>query len=199
VPKQYPWDIHPDLTEERLVKVAGLIRRGREDAVDRHDESIGDNNWLLGCSAYQFGCFQIGKAAGTDGYQWLKVINPSLEFVFQVGEYPIRFYRDDAEELSMRGRARAHAELDQLSLAFPARETAPACRFVINTDGEGSLLAVKFVGFEGEMPLMVWDVPLGAEPVKLPPAAEAPSEGVELPAPAVRLPSDEKDRKGSAA
>ncbi|MCD2325313.1 hypothetical protein LQ953_14925 [Sphingomonas sp. IC-56] len=198
--KKYPWDIHSDLTEERLVKVAGLIRRGREDALDRHNEDIGDDNWLLGCSAYRFGCFRIDQAAETEAYPWLVVLNPSLEFVFQIGAYPVRFFRDDADEPSMRGRARAHAELDQMHLALPTSEdTALTCRFVVNTDGAGSVLAIKFVAFEGEMPVMVWDVPLGAEPVYLPIAAEAPSEGVDLPAPAVRLPSEEKERKGGAA
>jgi len=40
-----PWEIHPDLTEERLTFLARLIRSVRADAVDAHDADKGDTFW----------------------------------------------------------------------------------------------------------------------------------------------------------
>ena len=68
-----PWDYHPDLTSERLVKVAQLLALGRGDAVDRFDPTIGDDNWTLGVCAYNYGCFQIARAAGTPGFEVAKI------------------------------------------------------------------------------------------------------------------------------
>jgi len=58
-----PWDYHLELMEERLVKVAQLLALGRGSAVDRFDPTIGDDNWTLGVCAYNYGCFQISRAA----------------------------------------------------------------------------------------------------------------------------------------
>jgi hypothetical protein len=51
--RQFPRDYHPDLTADRLIRVAQCIELGRNDALDRHNEAIGDNGWTLGCSAFQ--------------------------------------------------------------------------------------------------------------------------------------------------
>lgn len=48
-----PWDYHPELTEDRLVKVAQLLAVGRGSAVDRFDPTIGDDSLDLGCVRIQ--------------------------------------------------------------------------------------------------------------------------------------------------
>jgi len=98
--KLYPWDYHPDLTAARLVEVAKLLREGRHDAVERHDETIGDDNWVLGVRAYSCGRFRVMQAHEQGKRPWLSIINPTLQFIFAVGLVPVRFYRGDAEEPS---------------------------------------------------------------------------------------------------
>lgn len=198
--KQYPWEYHPDLTAERLGVIAQLIRQGRNDALDRHNEDIGDDAWLLGCSAYQFGRFRILNAMDGGEYLWLNVIDRSLQFIFQVGQIPVRFYKGEADDPNERTRRRTYAEFDQLALLFGQDDDANLLyRFAVETDFDGAISAIKFVGLRGEVPAFCWEVPNDNLGISVLPITELPSEGVELPAPVVRLPQDDQEREGGAA
>src|SRR5436853_21012 len=96
--KAYPWEYHSDLSEDRLVVVAGLIADGRRTAVELFDEVAGDNGWTLGCRAFQFGRARILRAVDSGEYHWLTAIDRSLQLIFKIGEVPIRIYRGDADE-----------------------------------------------------------------------------------------------------
>lgn len=182
-----PWDFHAHLTHEALVAVAGLIAQGRSDALIRHNEEIGDDSWTLGCSAFQFARFQIKKAAGASGFEWLAIIDPTKQFIFQIGDVPVRFYKGDADQPSDRTLRQTFSELNQLAFTFGDEKGAGlAYRFAVETDFDGAITSIKFVGLRGESRVFVWDVPY-TEAVSLPPAAPA-TEGVDLPKPEVRVP-----------
>lgn len=193
--ESFPWDFHPDLTHDRLVSVALLIAQGRNDALARHNPAVGDNGWTLGCSAFQFARYQIRGAAEAAGYDWLTIIDPTMQLIFKVGGVPFRFYKGEAGAPSDRTLRQTFSELRQLSFAFGEEKAGDlAYRFAVETDDEGSITSIKVVGLRGEDPVFSWDVPFH-EAVSHP-AATPPTTGVELPKPEVRVPgADEQQKK----
>lgn len=193
-----PWDYHPHLQRGAIIAVAGLIAQGRSDALIRHDETIGDDGWTLGCRAFQFARFQISKAAATTGFEWLSIMDPSKQFIFKIGDVPLRFYKGEADEPSDRTLRQTFSELNQLAFVFGKEDGAGlAYRFAIETDFDGSITSIKFVGLRGESLVFCWDVPYG-EAVSLPLATPA-TEGVDLPKPEVRVPGANQDKKANPA
>jgi hypothetical protein len=193
-----PWDYHPHLERQAIIAVAGLIAQGRSDALIRHDETIGDDGWTLGCRAFQFARFQISKAAETAGFEWLSIMDPSKQFIFKIGDVPLRFYKGEADVPSDRTLRQTFSELNQLAFVFGKEDGAGvAYRFAIETDCDGSITSIRFVGLRGESPVFCWDVPY-LEAVSLPLATPA-TEGVDLPKPEVRVPGAGQDRKAGPA
>ena len=185
-----PWEIHPDLTRDRLIAVAQLLRQARNDALDRFDPNIGDDVWTLGCCAFQYGCHRISEAANSGRYPWLTVQDPSKLFVFRIGAVPARFYRGPADEPTPRTSIQTYPELRQLTLSFPQEAVARnfAYRFAVETDIDGMVLSISFVALLGETPMLRWEIPLEAEIRPICSLDGGLVEGVELEAPAVRIP-----------
>jgi len=184
--KTFPWDYHPDLTEERLVAIAKLIADGRQTAVELFDEEAGDNGWTLGCRAFQFGRIRILRAVDKETYPWLDVIDRTFQLIFTIGEVPVRIYRGEAEEPTNRTQRQSLNELRQLSFSFDECEEGRelAYRFAVETDIDGSVLAIKFVGLRGESAVLNWDVPIDLEAGAV---GRPATESVELEAPAVAM------------
>jgi hypothetical protein len=198
--REFPWDYHPDLTADRLIRVAKCIELGRNDALDRHNEAIGDNGWTLGCCAFRFACFRIGKMVEGDENSWFELVDPSLQFIFKIGPVAVRFYRGAADDPNVRTLRRTFPELKQLGLAFPDDEGSDLLyRFAVETDFDGSISAIKFVGLRGESPVFCWQVPYESAVVSMPRAVEPPAEGVELPPPPVKLPGENNEKEAGAA
>jgi hypothetical protein len=160
--KTFPWEYHRDLTEDRLIAVARLIADGRQTAVELFDEEAGDNGWTLGCRAFQFGRARILRAVDDGAYNWLGVIDRTLQLVFTIGEVPVRMYRGEAEEPTDRTRRQSFNELRQLGFSFDDRDEGRdlAFRFAVETEIDGSVVAIKFVGLRGETAVLNWDVPI---------------------------------------
>jgi len=195
-----PWDYHSELTEERLVKVAQLLALGRGSAVDRFDPSIGDDNWTLGVCAYNYGCFQIARAAGTPGFDWLSVIDPGKHFQFSISGVPMRFWRGDPSEPTAKIVLATPFEQLQLDLEPGVPTAGMLFRIGVTTDIDGDLLGASFVALRDDQPETVWPLPLAdAEPVIVVLGDERP-EGRELPPPSVGEPGDDQhDRDGEAS
>jgi len=193
--KEYPWDFHPDLIADRLVEVAKLLRRGRHDAVDRHDEEIGDDNWVLGVRAYNCGRFRVIQAHDAGDHSWLTIINPGLQFIFAIGLVPIRFYHGDGDEPHKRTCRVAYPELDQLAIAFEEEENDEMVfRFAVETVIDGVVDAIKFVGLRHKQVIFSWEVPLPMGEVRrFVPIEVVTDLGKELPAPQVDLPGDDEE------
>lgn len=194
-----PWEHHAVLTRDRLITIAKLIERGRNNALDRFDPSIGCNPWTVGCEAFAFQKFEI-ETASFDS-DWLEIIDPTMQFVFSIGGLPVRFYKGEPDDPTARTLKQSFSELKQLSL-FGADELVklaaePAYRFAIETDVDGALTAITFVVLAGETPVLTWQVPLDEPITRISPLWVEGSEGVELPAPAVGIGGQKK--KGGAA
>lgn len=182
-----PWETHPDLTRDRLVSIGRLITRGRSDAVIWQNPEIGDDNWVLGCRAFQAARHQIISAAGTEGFEWLEIVNPSKHLIFKIGAVPVRFYRGLAEEPTTRTLRQTFPELEQLALVFPGDERQDlAFRFAVETDIDGTVAVMRFVGLLGESAVLNWTVPVEVTTVSVFPVVP-PAEGVEIAAPVVQL------------
>lgn len=189
--KNYPWEYHPELAEERVVAVARLIVDGRQTAVELFDEQAGDNGWTLGCRAFQFARARILRAVDDRAYDWLDAIDRSLQLIFTIGGVPVRIYRGEADEPTDRTMRQSHNELRQLGFSFDERDERDegrelAFRFAVETDVDGSSLAVNFVGLRGQSAVLNWNVPIeigaGSGAVGRP-----ATESVELDAPVVSV------------
>ncbi|MGK7863852.1 hypothetical protein [Falsiroseomonas sp. E2-1-a4] len=197
--KQFPWEYHPDLTAERLTIVGSLIADGRERAVELFDEAAGDSNWTLGTRAFEFGRKRIIWAAESGSHPWLNVIDPSLQLIFLVGQIPIRIYKGDAEDPTPRTLRQPYSELRQLSLLFPGHDEGGdlAYRFAVETDFDGSVLAVKFVGLRNETAILNWQVPIDRETIALGSLGRPATEAVELAPPTVEVRRAAARKKGT--
>src|SRR3546814_763765 len=182
-----PWEHPPALTRDRLITIAQLIQRGRNLALDRFDPNVGCTGWTLGCEAFAFQRHQIIEAAAD--IDWLEILDPTMQFVFRIGDVPARFYRGEPEEPNTRTLNQTCSELQQLSL-FGADELVkltpePLYRFAVETDLDCSTAAITFVILGGETPVLTWSIPLDEPVTKVSPLWGEGSEGVELPAPSV--------------
>ncbi|MUZ74781.1 hypothetical protein GOZ90_19005 [Agrobacterium vitis] len=198
--KVNPWEYHFDLTEERLCAVASMIVDGRHSALDRYDEAAGDNGWTHGCRAFQFGRFRILKAIDSGDYPWLTAIDRSLQLIFKIGEVPVRIYKGLPEEPTTRTLRQSFGELRQLGLLFPTSDEGRdlAYRFAIETDLDGSVIAVNFVGLHGDTAVLNWDVPFDSTLGFTGTVGREASESVELDPPSVGVRSDRTPDVGNA-
>ncbi|MBK1793785.1 hypothetical protein JHL21_04675 [Devosia sp. WQ 349] len=205
-----PWEFHPDLTADRLEVVARLIALARDMVVDRHEPSIGDDDWVLGCRAFRSSCHMITSFSEQEDVNWLSIVDPSKRFVFRLGSIPLRFYRGDPEDQNHRVKNVSFPELRQLSLAFDTPDLLDVTvRIAIETDAEGAALAIFCVGSHADEILFNWNIPFsspidlrtapehtGAVELGAPPVGEREADEVELGAPPVgEREADEDDNQ----
>ena len=192
-----PWEHHPALSSDRLIAIAERMQAGRNNALDRYDPTVGCTPWTLGCEAFAFQMHEISQA--TEVFDWLEVLDPSMQFVFSIGSVPVRFYRGAPDEPTKRTLKQTFPEFQQLGL-FTAEELIhlarePLYRFAVETDLDGSVTTISFVVLEGDLPILIWEVPLTEAVTRISPTWTLPDEGVELPAPVVTVGDDKKDDK----
>lgn len=201
---QFPWEVHPDLTQDRLEFLARIIRSVRADALEAHEPDKGDTAWGLGSRAHERTLFAIANAGAGIASDWLRVIEPGLHFVFAIGAVPIRFYRGEADHPPSRSLRRNYPEIQaaQTSMfAFPgfaSSATAAAhgyvWRLAIETDVEGMVDRVVLVEVAEDLstrnPYEIPNTGVGY----VAPTAPTRREGKELPPPPVALKS-KKNKK----
>lgn len=190
--KIYPWDYHPDLVEDRLKAIATMLVDGRHAALERYDEEAGDNGWTHGCRAFQFCRHRVLRAIDSGDHAWLTAIDRTLQLIFKIGDVPVRIYKGEAEEPTDRTLRQSFGELRQLEMLFPEHDEGRdlAYRFAVETDIDGSVLAMKFVGLRGESAVLIWDVPLDGASASAGTVGREATESVELAPPIVGLRTD---------
>jgi hypothetical protein len=195
--KMLPWEYHPEVTEERLVRVAQLLALGRGSAVDRFDPTIGDDNWTLGVCAYNYGCFQIARAAGTPGFEWLGVIDPGKHFQFSIARVPMRFWRGDPAEPTAKIVVATPFEQLRLDLEPGVPTAGMLFRIGVTTDVDGAMLGASFVALRNDQPEFVWPIPLAEAKPLIVLLDDARPEGLELPPPLVGDHQGDEDERGN--
>jgi hypothetical protein len=192
---EHPADCHPDLTDDRLQSLANLFAETRAEVVSLHDPSAGDDSWCLGCRGFARTRNLILSKAATADWPWLRILNPGKQFIFAIGEVPVRFYRGQHDRAPSRTLSTNAIELRQLSLAFDeaARDLSGLkWRFAIETDFLGNPCAVIFAALHGDDGAVAysWTVPFDLVADAL---AESPFHSrdmVELDAPSVFAPKE---------
>ena len=117
-----PRDIHPALTEDRLRTCALLLVHARRDAVKLASPELGDDTWSIGCRAYAFGKQRLQRAAERGTYNWLTLLDQSHHFVFLIENVPVRFFRGQADEPTVRTLRRQVIEAQQLTMALGSEQ-----------------------------------------------------------------------------
>ena len=189
-----PWEHHSALTRDRLLTLAQLIRKGRNDALDRFVPGVGCTGWTVGCEAFSFQRHQIIEASKV--LDWLKIIDDGMQFVFSIEGVPIRFYRGEPDDPNARTLKQSFSELRQISLfaedVLEKLGDETMYRFAVETDVDGSLTAITFVVLADHIPVLTWQAPLDEPVTRISPLWIEGSEGVSLPAPRVEIATQEK-------
>jgi hypothetical protein len=194
-----PWDINPDLEEDRLIAIASFISDVRAEVVELHDEVLGDTNKSLGFRAYECCRSRItSESLGSGNWPWLKVITAEGRFTFAIGKTPVRFYRGVPTSIEERRLVKSLEASSQLSLLEVSTEIAAInWWFAVEVDEFKYADKVTFVGFNEEgIQVCLWDVPLQVSVSSLS-AIDAISkpEAIKQSKPQVKLKSDEKNKK----
>lgn len=83
-----PWELNPELTQERLKKLASLIRDVRDDVVDRHDDDLGDSARATGMRAYECCRTRIARASmDSEEWPWLGIVKKMVNLRFPSNQY----------------------------------------------------------------------------------------------------------------
>lgn len=102
-----PWDIDARLALEYLVIVAQIIERVRRESVAAMEKDKGDlkfGNWVVGTTAHSRIAFEI--TAASELYEWLKVVDDSMQFTFSIEGVPIRILRSEVDEDSQKASSK---------------------------------------------------------------------------------------------
>ncbi len=181
-----PWDFHGDLSADRLQLVAKVLTDVRNETVLQHDLAAGDTSWSLGCRVYARTAELLTRAAGTL-FPWMRVINPPLEFIFCIGDVPVRFFHGDADHLATHHLRVAAMEHQQLEFAFGDGRTDLVWRIVVESDAAGLTDKTVLVGSShlGAVTCAYEIPPLRDTVAFLDPLKTPTLPGVELPVPPV--------------
>lgn len=190
-----PWEYHEDLSLDRLQLVAKILRDSRHNTLLLHDPGGGDTPWSLGCRIYARSAEMLARAAGTT-CAWLRVITPPLEFVFAIGEVPVRFYRGDADNPDGQHLRVSDAEAHQFNLAFGSGAVDLRWRIVLETDATGETERAVLIGSTGMGDVECkYVIPmLSASVTFIDPARTQVRPPVQLPPPVVKLRRDKQTK-----
>lgn len=141
-----PETVHPDLTMERLQLVGATLAAARDGAQEGSRKELGDNSWVVGCTAFARSCEALIRLA-TGNSPWLGIEDPTMKFVFTVGAVPVRFYHGDAGAPSPRHAEAIATEESLLQEVFAfAREADVAVfRLAVETDSRGLTVEVELI------------------------------------------------------
>jgi hypothetical protein len=126
--------------------IAKILRDTRNNALKEYKPNDGDGRWSLGCRIYERTANMISAAAEDGLLPWLTVIEPPLEFVFGVGDVPVRFYKGDADAAPGNHLKCAISEQMALGLVFKDSKVHLIWRFVVETNDAGEAETIYLLG-----------------------------------------------------
>ncbi|WHI52700.1 hypothetical protein P3339_08050 [Microbulbifer sp. MLAF003] len=195
---RHPSEVHKDLTAERINEVGRILAKARFDNLEAVDEER-DSGWSIGCRAHAWCCSELVNQSYNIPYLTIK--NPSLRFIFKIGQVEVSFYRGETgkPKKNICSRAQTFPELRQLGLfkdvAVPDKLV---WTYAIETDLEGKTTNIEFLGMgESGDVFASHIVPIHQVGAVIMPISESESAPVELPSAAVSLSigSDEKAKE----
>lgn len=192
-----PWEFHADLSLDRLQLIALVLTDTRKRTILQHDPAAGDGNWSLGCRIYERSCEMLTRAAHRL-WPWLRVVQGPLQFIFAVGDVPMRFFHGDADSPDLHRLYPVESEWRQLNMAFGDARVDLVWRMVVESNETGDMVRVLVIGAtphgRGECR---FEVPQLSDSVTLwDPLTTNVGSGVDLPAPAITPKHDVKGKDG---
>lgn len=158
---QKPWEINPDLTNERIAAIANIIASVRGEVIDLHDEELGDTPLSLGTRAYECSRTRIIGIAEQELWPWLRIITPEGRFTFSIGNTPVRFTRNEPNNLPNRKMIRSAEARRQLSF-FENHSYAEVTWFIVfDTYYKNPADNVYCVGYDKFKNIICqWEIPI---------------------------------------
>ena len=144
-----PWEKYPALKPEYLTRIATLMRDVRKNCVALFEPEKGDGPWSLGTRVYERTFFAIKELAKTER-SWLGINKEfhTLQFSFNIGPVPLRYFRGDPDDPPSRYLAHTDGELFQLQtcIQFDDRPTVDSMlRFAVGVDSTRQAAEVVLV------------------------------------------------------
>ncbi len=141
-----PHEIHKDLTEYRINKVGQILASIRDANAESADKR--DNGWSLGCRGHAWSIHEIVELS--KGESWLNIVNPSLKFIFKIGEVEVSIYKGLPSNPNKRllTRVQSYPEIKQLALLAHDSSIPEELiwAFAVETDIDGKSCNVEFIG-----------------------------------------------------
>lgn len=149
IPEFEPWLKYPALTVEHLSRIGTLIRDVRKGCVDLFEPEKGDGPWSLGCRVYERTFFAIKELAKAEP-SWLGINKEfhALQFSFNIGSVPLRFFRGDPGDPPSHILAQSDGELLHLQycIQYDDRPTVDSMlRFAVEVDSTRQAAAVFLI------------------------------------------------------
>ena len=115
-----PWTIVPAFKEARLVKLAKILVRIRNQAAALQQPQRGDTAWSLGVRVYARTTIQLTRLSGKQLLPWLSAHLVFNTFFVKIGGVPIHIFRGDANDPDakqlQRGREKAPVQESHITL-----------------------------------------------------------------------------------
>lgn len=184
-----PWEYNPDLTKERIFEITKLIIRVREEVIERHDIGLGDTPLSLGIRAYECCRQRIIMEAKSKKYDWLSILTPTERFTFSIGNTPVRFSRNEPDDLPNRKLIRSDEAQFRMSFMEEKSEYASLRWFlIIDTPYDVPAEMAFFVGYSEHNEIVCqWEIPLEEIVPTMALLKDEQTEGVDIPAPIIEL------------
>ena len=195
-----PWMSYSDLTLDRLIVVAGILQRVRNDSAAAHRPEHGEGALTLGVGAWE--CSKFALCQARSQYLWLRIANGegqgATHFIFQIGVFGIRFYHGDPSDPPLRYRKLTFEErgASQGALELGQLPNGHVLRFAVVTGADNKTAAIHLVEFNEDTQETIhsFNVPLTtADNIK---PFVAQKEGVQVPPPGVQLIRQEEKKTG---
>ncbi len=157
-----PWLLAPQLMQEYLFKIAQLLVQVRGEVIERHEPEIGDTRLSLGMRAYECCRMRMIYQSQLGEWPWLSILTSEGRFTFAIDGIPVRFSRNDPNQLPTRKLIPSDEGLKQMNLFEDVSEFA-ALRwfFIIDTPYDMPVEKAYFVGYsEYDAIICQWEIPL---------------------------------------
>ena len=132
---------YPGITLNRLLIVADIVRRVRNEAMDDHRPERFETNWSLGVRQYERTEGALTAASQSQDYPWLTVLaganGGAAQYVFAIGGHAVRFCRGDEVEVARRYQTPCFPEIEQRMLYDDEPNANRWLRLVIENTPEG--------------------------------------------------------------
>lgn len=198
-----PWKLVPQFKREYIQQLAHLLVQVRGEVIDRHEPELGDTRLALGMRAYEC-CRSRIKFKDADGdWPWLSILTGEGRFTFAIDHVPVRFSRNDPEQLPDRKLIPSQEGFEQMRLFDHVNDYAHIRWFlVIDTPYDTPVEHAYFIGYnEFNEIICKWEIPLSDQVPLISVVDKDKPQAVKVPPAKVKLKlitqKEDKDENGN--